>query len=468
MKYCFFFLILVFSKPFPALAQPGSTGERALAFPGAEGFGKYVTGGRGGKVLVVTNLNDKGPGSLREAAHSIKPAIIVFRVSGTIHLNSDLVIRSDKTIAGQSAPGDGICVADYPVSLGGDNIIIRFMRFRLGDRYQNQGMVDKGGADDAFNALRRKNIIIDHCSMSWSTDEVCSVYAGDSTTIQWNIISEPLNYSYHFEKGDTDFERHGFGSILGGAHTTAHHNLYAHCTSRTPRFNGIRTTPVEMVDFRNNVIYNWGTNNVHAGEGGIYNIVNNYYKYGPSTAEKVKFRVANPYKSSTIPFGKFFIHGNFVDGNKEVSSNNWLGVKMGKGNEGDTFLSKVPMPFPWMDWPAESAENAYRSVLKNAGSVFPVRDTLDMRIIKDVENRTGKIIDVQGGFPHGTPYDISRIAWPELRSSSAMEDTDNDGMPDAWEIKHHLNPTDARDASGYILSKQFTNIEVYLENLLTR
>src|SRR5215204_1412270 len=229
-----YFLILILSSGFlQGCAQQKTTTASAsqsmllIAFPGAEGYGKYTTGGRGGKVFIVSNLNDDGEGSLRKAATAKGSRIIVFSVSGTIHLLSPLSIRGDATIAGQTAPGDGICLADYPVSLGGDNIIIRYLRFRMGDRYQNKGMVDGAGADDAFSGTRRNNIVIDHCSMSWSTDEVLSVYGGDSTTLQWNIISEPLNYSYHFETGDKDFEHHGYGGIWGGRHLTAHHNLFA-------------------------------------------------------------------------------------------------------------------------------------------------------------------------------------------------------------------------------------------------
>ncbi|MEQ1676480.1 MAG: pectate lyase, partial [Chitinophagaceae bacterium] len=287
-----------------------------VAFPGAEGFGKYATGGRGGKVFIVSNLNDKGPGSFREAAETKTKRIIVFAVSGTIHLETKLSIKGDVTIAGQTAPGDGICIADHSVGLGGDNIIVRYLRFRMGDKYQNGGMVDGSGSDDAFGGIRRKNIIIDHCSLSWSTDEVFSVYAGDSTTLQWNIISEPLNYSYHFETGDKDFEHHGFGGIWGGKHLSAHHNLFAHCNNRNPRFDGIRNAPEENVDYRNNVIYNWGSNTIYAGEGGYYNIVNNYFKYGPSTSKSVRYRVANPGKKETppvIPFGKWYVTGNYVD-----------------------------------------------------------------------------------------------------------------------------------------------------------
>ena len=438
-----------------------------LAFPTAEGFGKYTIGGRGGKVLIVSNLADDGEGSLRKAVLAKGPRIVVFSISGTIHLLSPLSIKSDITIAGQTAPGDGICLADYPVSLGGNNIIIRYLRFRMGDKNQNKGMINGGGGDDAFGGVRRNNIVIDHCSMSWSTDEVCSIYAGDNTTVQWNLISEPLNYSYHFETGDKDFEQHGYGGIWGGKHATFHHNLIAHCNSRTPRFDGIRNAPIENVDYRNNVIYNWGHNNVYAGEGGHYNIVNNYYKYGPSTSASAKYRVANPYKREDIPFGKFYIAGNYVDGSMETTNDNWLGVVMEKGTKEDAAQSKLAAPFRTEEIKTQNATNAYNEVLKRVGASFR-RDTLDERIINEVKNRTGKMIDVQGGFAHGTPYEQTKNAWPYLKSLPAPKDIDGDGMPDEWEVKNGLDSRDASDASGLKLHKFYTNIEVYINGLVEK
>jgi len=441
--------------------------ERQPAFPGAEGFGKFTTGGRGGKVFIVSNLNDKGTGSFRAAAEATGKRIIVFAVSGTIHLETKLNIKGDVTIAGQTAPGDGICLADNSVVLGGDNIIVRFLRFRMGDKYQRGGMVDGNGGDDAFGGVRRKNIIIDHCSMSWSTDEVFSIYAGDSTTVQWNIISEPLNYSYHFETGDKDYERHGFGGIWGGMHSSFHHNLFAHCNNRTPRFDGIRNAPEENCDYRNNVIYNWGGNNVYAGEGGTYNIINNYYKPGPSTAKNAKTKIVNPYnKLPSIPFGKFYVDGNYVDGSSEVSANNWLGITMNNGTEADAATAKLNAPFIAMGIKTSLASDAYKDVLKNAGAVFPNRDTLDERIINDVKNGTGRFIDVQGGFPHGTAYELTVNAWPALRSLSPPIDTDRDGMPDDWEKANGLDINNATDASSYTLNKHYTNIELYLNSLV--
>lgn len=440
---------------------------RPIAFPGAEGYGKYTTGGRGGEVRIVTNLNDDGPGSLRNALNKKGPAIIIFAVSGTIHLESPLNIRGDITLAGQSAPGGGICLADYPVKLGGNNVIVRYMRFRMGDRHQNQGMVDGGGGDDALGSGGKKHIIVDHCSVSWSTDEAFTIYNGDSTTLQWNLISEPLNYSYHFEDGDKDFESHGYGGIWGGRHLSAHHNLFAHCNSRTPRFNGIRQIPEENVDYRNNVIYNWGSNNVYAGEGGIYNIVNNYYKPGPDTKKGVARQVVNPYElSGRIPYGKFYLEGNYVAGAPEVSENNWLGVRMGTKKDSSYEQARLRQPFAADVISTQTAAMAYEAVLKTVGACLPERDTLDQRVIRNVKNGSGKIIDVQGGYPHGTPYSISKNAWPALKTLPAPADGDQDGMPDAWESERGLNSSDPGDAAAFTLDKNYTNIEVYLNGLV--
>lgn len=446
---------------------PGAEETRPIAFPGAEGFGKYTTGGRGGEVVIVTNLNDEGEGSFRKAVQKNYPRIIVFAVSGTIHLKSKLNIKGNVTIAGQTAPGDGICLADQPVSLSGDNIIIRYLRFRMGDRYQNAGKTVGGGSDDAFGGIGRKNIIIDHCTMSWSTDEAFTVYGGDSTTLQWNLISEPLNYSYHFEKGDTDFEQHGYGGIWGGRHTSAHHNLFAHCVTRTPRLDGARNIPSEFVDFRNNVIYNWGTNNVYAGEGGTYNIVNNYYRPGPETKINAKDRLLNPYhKKPQLDYGRFYVAGNIVEGAEAVSADNWKGVVMHNGTEADKQKAKVETAFAAVTVTTQAAGDAFEKVLQQAGASYR-RDTLDQRIIRDVQNGTGTFIDVQGGYPHGTPYGQTITAWPTLKSLPAPKDSDSDGMPDDWEQANNLNPQDGSDAVKNTLHKHYTNIEVYINSIIT-
>ncbi|MEO7925082.1 MAG: pectate lyase [Chitinophagaceae bacterium] len=442
--------------------------SQPLSFPGVEGFGKYTTGGREGKVFIVSNLNDNGPGSFREAAEAKEKRIIVFAVSGTIHLETKLSIKGNVTIAGHSAPGDGICIADNSVGLGGDNIIIRYLRFRMGDKYQRGGMVDGNGGDDAFGGTRRKHIVIDHCSMSWSTDEVFSIYAGDSTTIQWNMISEPLNYSYHFETGDKDYEHHGYGGIWGGKHLTAHHNLFAHCNNRNPRFDGLRNSPEENVDYRNNVIYNWGTNSIYAGEGGNYNIADNYFKFGPSTSKGALYRIVSPgkWEKPMIPYGKFYVGGNYVDGAKDVTKNNWLGIEMGnKGTEEDKKAAIIDQPHAFEPILRHTAEQAYEEVMKYAGASFR-RDTLDERIINNVKERTGGFIDVQGGYPHGTDYALTVNAWPTLKTSFVAPDNDKDGIPDEWEKRYGLDPANGKDGAGYKVSKSFTNIEVYLQSLL--
>jgi hypothetical protein len=438
-----------------------------IAFPGAEGFGKFTTGGRGGQVMIVSNLNDAGPGSFREAVESKKPRIVVFAVSGTIRLSTPVNIRGNVTIAGQTAPGDGICLADQPVSVAGDNVIIRYLRFRMGDRYQDKGKVHGSGHDDAFSASRRKHLIIDHCSVSWSTDEVMSVYGGDSTTLQWNIISEPLDYSYHFETGDKDYEHHGYGGIWGGAHLSAHHNLFAHCVSRNPRFNGTRLgATVERVDFRNNLIFDWGGNNIYGGEGGEYNIVGNYYRPGPSTGKRVRGRIVNPTRNDEVSFGRFYVTENFVDCAPEVTANNSLGLHVTGEKPGDV-IAEVPvsLPFSVIDLPKKSAEQAMQDILSKGGCSLPARDTLDHRILREVVERTGRVIDVQGGYPHGTPFEQTLNAWPTLRSLPAPTDTDQDGMPDAWEIKKGLDPKDPSDAVRRTNGHAYTNIEIYINSL---
>ncbi|WP_430898281.1 MULTISPECIES: pectate lyase [unclassified Paraflavitalea] len=459
-------VLLLACKAQKATTASATTAEAPLAFPTAEGFGKYSTGGRGGKILFVTNLNDDGDGSLRNAVEANFPRIVVFKVAGTIHLNSKLNLKANLTLAGQTAPGDGICIADQPVVLAGDNIIVRYLRFRMGDKFQKGGMKDGNGADDAFGGTKRKNIIIDHCSLSWSTDEVFSIYNGDSTTLQWNLISEPLNYSYHFEEGDKDYENHGYGAIWGGAHLTAHHNLFAHCNSRTPRFNGSRQGVAELVDFRNNVIYNWGHNNAYAGEGGHYNIVNNYYRFGPSTVKNVRFRIVNPGKTETIDFGKWFVDGNYVDGAADVSRNNWLGIHMGNNaTEQEKRAAVIDAPHSVLSINTETALEAFDKVLQIVGASC-IRDTLDTRIINDVKNRSGRFIDVQGGFPHGTAFEQTINAWPSLKPGTVATDSDNDGIPDEWERKNGLNPNDVSDAAAFSINRNCMNIETYINSII--
>ena len=486
---------------------------QSLAFPTAEGAGKFVTGGRGNvgtapTVMIVTRLDDPTPittlvsGTFRWACTNNSPTtanrIIVFRVSGTIRLNGALSLnRANTTIAGQTAPGEGICIADYPVTINADNMIIRYLRFRLGDKNQlvttpagcgiptpnfNYSSscyptVNVSGNSDAFgdNGGGKNNIIIDHCSVSWSNDEAFTMYKGNNVTLQWNILSEPLNYSYHVEPGDTDYELHAYGGIWGGANTTAHHNLMAHCKGRMPRFDGIRNIASDKVDFRNNVIYNWGDYNTNGGEGGNYNVVNNYYKWGPNTnsvntqTNNINKRnmVLNPYKKTsapTIPYGNYYLTGNYCDNSSAVTSNNWLGVGYGQSlpTAGELAAMQLLAPVTFANTiNTETALDAYNSVLANAGCKLPNRDTLDERIVNDVKNRTGRIIDVQGGFPNWTPYATSQTAWPTLASGTVQNDTDNDGLPNNWENARTLNTT-TFIANGYNSTSGYSNIENYI------
>lgn len=466
------------------------------AFPGAEGCGMFTTGGRGTaaqptKVFEVTSLDDTNtPGTLRYAVQANSTTYpyrtIVFRISGTIHLQSRLNVRGNTTVAGQTAPGDGICLADFPLAISGDNVILRYLRVRMGDKNQLKttptgcGLpvapftaacqpIDGSGGDDALGNLGNKNIIIDHCSVSWSSDEALTVYRGDSVTMQWNFIEEPLNYSYHFETGDTDFEQHGYGGIWGSKHGSFHHNLIAHCRNRTPRWGGNNTYAageIETSDFRNNVIYNWGINNVYGGEGGNYNLVNNYYKYGPVTGGGVRSRIVGVDNNAEFGYAKYYLDGNFVDGSPANTSNNWSGAGMNTGNLADTVLSKSNTPFlgSYPEIAMQPATDAYESVLNGAGAVLPRRDTMDRRVVNDVRYRLGRFIDVQGGFPHGTPYAQTVNAWPTLNSSSAPTDTDQDGMPDGWETANGLNANDESDRQT-VASNGYTNLENYLNGI---
>ena len=433
-----------------SLVSPDSLGleekpatEQVLAFPGAEGFGKFTSGGRGGLVYVVSNLNDSGPGSLRKGLRMDVPRIIVFAVSGTIELESSLDINEGNvTIAGQSAPGEGITLKNYPMKIKGDNVIVRYLRFRMGDEAAYQG--------DAISATGQKDIIVDHASMSWGTDEGASFYDNENFTLQWSIIAESLNESVH-EKG-----AHGYGGIWGGRGASFHHNLLAHLKSRTPRFSGSSTTANEegeLVDFRNNVIYNWRANNVYGGERGSYNMVGNYYKPGPATSDSKRDRIVEPY----APYGKFYVSGNHVEGSPEVTQENWRGVD---AESPDSVLRATP--FEVVKIEDQQARLAFKRVLQEAGASIK-RDKVDQRIVSDVRN---------GRATHGKEKDgiIDSQAevgdWPALKAGEAPADEDSDGMADAWERQHRLDPKDATDASAYTLDKSYTNIEVYLNELL--
>jgi len=442
-NYNFVFILSFFFLVEFVLAQ-------TLAFPGAEGAGKYTVGGRGGAVYEVTNLNDSGSGSLRDAIDNTGPRTVVFRVSGTIELDSDLKINYPFiTIAGQTAPGDGICISGRPLYVGAADVIIRHMRFRLGDQ---------GDDDDAIWGRYRKNIIIDHCSASWSVDEGMSLYANDSMSVQWCIISESL-YNSHHTKG-----KHGYGGIWGGTDVSFHHNLLAHHTSRNPRFAGSSSTDeTKNVDFRNNVIYNWGFNSAYGGEGGFINVVNNYYKPGPATRSNVKTRIVEPYGS-----GKWYVNGNYMVGSPEVTADNWY-----NNASGNPTVYKSDTLFPYIALPEETAEEAYELVLALAGAVLPERDPIDKRIMYEVRTGTATF----GGEGYTDHYSLPDTlktgiidsqddvgGWPILVSTAAPLDTDHDGMPDEWETANSLDLNDAADRNN-LDENGYTMLENYLNGI---
>lgn len=440
------------------------TGQ-SLAFPGAEGGGKYTSGGRGGKVLYVENLNDKGKGSFRKAIEEKGSRTIIFRVSGTIELEKTISIKNDSiTIAGQTAPGDGICLKNYGLLIDANNVIIRYIRIRPGNESKQEM--------DAISGLNHNNIIIDHCSFSWSNDETASFYNNSNFTMQWCIISESLNRSSH-HKGE-----HGYGGIWGGNNATFHHNLLSDHNSRNPRFCGSRYTnkpEQENVDFRNNVIYNWGDNSTYGGEEGNYNMVNNYYKHGSATDKNAVKRILQltqsffdpRYNTDTLAAGKFFIQGNVMEGFPEVTKNNWLYGIQGEGiTEKIKAKSKLRKPVPNTKIKTQSAYSAFQDVLNYAGANLH-RDSVDMRVVE--EARTG--IEKLGETFHGGKKGIidspeEAGGWPVLKQETPSVDSDNDGMTDEWELDRKLDPHNQNDGNKYTLSRNYTNLELYLQFLV--
>ncbi|MDN3670635.1 pectate lyase [Echinicola jeungdonensis] len=441
------------------------------AFPGAEGFGQFASGGRGGKVYYVTKLTDDGSqGTLRYGVEKFGARTIVFNVGGTIELQSKLNISNgDLTIAGQSAPGGGITLRNYPVTVDADNIIIRYLRFRMGDTAQQEG--------DALGGRFHKNIIVDHCSMSWSTDECVSFYANENFTLQWCIIAESLRNSVH-DKG-----AHGYGGIWGGKYASFHHNLLAHHDSRNPRLGeeaGKAFALTDLVDLRNNVIYNWGNNSAYGGEAMNVNIVNCYYKPGPASPSGSKRnRIMSIDKNKNEGtevydiWGKFFIDGNTVDGSAQTSEDNWTyGVfnqfhhSYGEVSQEEKDAIKQEEPHDIEDnVSTHTAEKAYDLVLAYAGASLK-RDAIDERILNNVMNgnyshegsngSTNGIIDTQS--------DVG--GWPELDSGEPVTDTDKDGIPDTWEDNNDLDPNNADDASKVKSGSHYTYLEVYLNSLI--
>ena len=419
----------------PAYADETMQANPAIpAFPGAEGGGMYTTGGRGGTVYEVTNLNDSGPGSFRDAV-SQSNRIIVFRVSGNIQLQSSLNITgSNLTIAGQTAPGDGISINNYSVYVKADNIIMRYLRFRMGDESPAEG--------DSMSIDGRKNIIIDHCSFQWAIDEVLSPQTTDNLTVQWSIIGEALHMSKH-EKG-----RHGFGGLWGAGNTSYHHNLLVHNSSRNPRFKGRTEEDKRSLDYRNNVVYNWNYKTAYGGGSANVNMINNYNKYGPDTDLNKRDLVLDELGLN----GQWYIDGNYIDGSPEVTADNWLGV-----HDFTPTNTRLYEPVPAYPVTTHTPQEAYELVLAQAGAIMPKRDSVDARIIHDAINRTGRQIN--------SPAEVG--GWPALNSLPAPVDTDHDGMPDEWELAHGLNPNDPEDRNGQLNGAGYTNLEIYLNSIVS-
>ncbi|MFO7658186.1 MAG: polysaccharide lyase [Bacteroidales bacterium] len=467
-------------KPYiPGASKPSDLPQAKIpAFPGAEGGGMYSFGGRGGKVLVVTNLNDSGPGSFRQACEQGGARIIVFNVSGIIWLKSPVSIRAPYvTIAGQTAPGDGICIAGESVWIDTHDVVIRHMRFR-------RGATDVGRRDDALGGNWIGNIIIDHISGSWGLDETISGYRHNyvtkdgeklklptvNITIQNSIISETL-----------DTYNHAFGSTIGGLNTLFARNLWACNISRNPSIG-------MYGDFNlvNNVLFNWWNRSVDGGDHeSLYNIINNYLKPGPITPkdEPIAYRFLKPEskRGSEVPvFGKGYVNGNIAEGYPEVSRDNWKGGVQGIGDEYiKDFRVDKPMEMPHAT--IMPAEKAYKFVLANAGATLPKRDAVDIRIVEQVS--TGVIQYKEAGIVAGVgseyikrrlPEDsykkgiithVSQVGgYPEYKGTP-YQDTDGDGMPDSWEKKYGLDPMNASDANSDLNGDGYTNIEKYINGI---
>ena len=483
------------------------------AFPGAEGHGRYVTGGRGGKIVHVTNLNNSGTGSLRAAVSGNDKKIVVFDVSGIIALSAELIIGENTTIAGQTAPYPGITVRYFTMRPGNNNII-RFIRFRRGEEKN----VNDGA--DATWQRNKTNIIFDHCSFSWSIDEIASFYDNRSFTMQWCTLGEALANPGH-TKGE-----HSYGGIWGGKGASFHHNFLCHMQNRAPRFCGARyawegydktkyANPIqaEIVDFRNCVMYNWGNGNGCYGGtgGGQINIVNNYYKAGPGTANKTRVTqvsVANSSNAEDSPYmgyaSRYYINGNYVAAAKVPQNYDWKGVIFDSGlttidgeqcipddkhlygdnvtyyknSAGKDFVRvKMDSPVEKGTVTTHSAEAAYEKVLSYCGASL-YRDNVDARYMEEAANGTTTYIGsaTKTGDGKTVVHRAGIIDYVKDQGDYVLEtgsretgfDSDNDGMADAWETANGLNPNDASDAKTYTLDSKgwYTNLEVYCNALV--
>lgn len=420
--------------------------DKVLAFPEAEGFGAYSIGGRGGKVIAVTNLNDDGPGSFRAAVNAKGPRIVVFHVAGLIHLRSPLKFSEPYiTIAGQTAPGDGVCLKGHGMIISDSHdVVIRNMRIRPGN-------INGENVQDALTIYRSNNVIVDHCSLSWSVDEVLDISDDwkepitgpqtDNVTIQWCIISEPLNKSVH-TKGE-----HGYAVLISAiqdGNVTVHHNLFAHANSRIPRPGGRRGYPGLRLEFTNNAIYNWGSLAGYSSDSETasqlqMSYIGNYLKPGPSTENQAR-RIAFASASST----KIYAAQNYMEGFAEATKDNWL-LFTGK-------FIRTPQPDFKTNTVPESTDKAFQRVLSTAGAAYSTRDAVDLRVISEVRGGIGSIIDSQDQVN----------GWPIYESTKAKTDTDGDGMPDDWEDLYRFNPYDAGDGGKDQDKDGFTNVEEYL------
>ena len=420
-----------------AISTPSVRGAQ-LAFPEAEGFGRFSQGGRGGQVLFVTNLNDEGPGSLRAAVEAEGPRIVLFNVSGTIELQSTLRILNPRiTIAGQSAPGDGICLKRFPLNISADDAVVRYLRVRLGD--------EAGKLVDGIDISNAENVIVDHCSVSWTLDEGVNTYHGSKNiTIQWCLISEALHDS-PLRNG------HGFAASLGGMNSSYHHNLLANNAGRNPSIAGEASNPTIDLDFRNNVIFNWQKRRLDGRPESI-NVVNNYYKAGPASRELLT--VVKMQCPDSGVFGKWHVDGNLLETH--------LGTKRGKDlitiDDRERSVSSVLVERPVHFAPVhtDTPELAYEKVLNQAGAIQPKRDSHDERIIREV-------LSGRTTFGDGIISSQSEVGgWPELRSSPAPVDSDADGLPDAWERRYNPNADLSWGSASDTDGDGYTNIEEYL------
>ncbi len=475
-------------KPYiPWAARPTDLPQAKIpSFPGAEGGGMFSFGGRGGKVITVTNLNDRGPGSFREACETGGARIIVFNVAGIIRLKTPIIVRAPYvTIAGQTAPGDGVCIAGESFWVNTHDVVVRHMRFRRGE-------TNVGRRDDAFGGNPVGNIMIDHCSCTWGLDENISFYrhmfspGADYKDLKLPTVNVTIQNTISAKALDT--YNHAFGSTLGGENCSFMRNLWASNAGRNPSigWNGI-------FNFVNNVTYNWVHRSVDGGDyTALYNMINNYFKPGPLTPKNtpVGHRILKPEsgrsKLGYYVFGRVHASGNIMEGYDAITKDNWAGgiqVQEQANTDGYTENMKWNEPFPMPHLTIMPAKDAYKYVLKNAGATIPSRDIVDERIVEEVE--TGKPYYVEGLDPNsfyqfqhrrlpndsykkGIITDISQVGgYPEYKGTPYV-DTDGDGMPDAWEKANGLNPNDSSDAVKDCTGDGYTNIEKYINGISTK